>query len=218
VIYSNELLCVNNYIAFAEIATGLRAIFGPSELVVTVRDPKTALPSAYLHEVMRFPDVESTFAEWLDNAIANPRRIGRPAESLEQYRYTSMLRQFRTVFDDRMTILRYEELLENPSAFSHRLAQLIGSDANKIGALLALPPKNATSGELFYLYRRFVNRFRAAPPFLDPRSLSIARKLNVAIEKWTAKQPKKSVTLSDYDRARIAQFFPYPVDERDWRT
>jgi Sulfotransferase family len=218
VIYSNELLCENKYIAYADIAATLRDIFGPCELLVTVRDPMTALPSAYLHEVMRFPDVESSFSKWLDDAITNPRRVNRPPESLEQYRYAFMLRQFRTIFDGRITILQYEELLENPSAFSRALGRLIGSDVDEIKALLALPPKNATSSELFYLYRRFVNKFRTVFPFLDPRSVSVARKLNAAIERWTIRQRKKSVPISEYDRIRIAQFFPYPVHERDWRT
>src|SRR5262245_3446551 len=53
VVYSNELLCENKHIAFSDIATVLRDIFGSSELMVTVRDPQTALPSAYLHEMMR---------------------------------------------------------------------------------------------------------------------------------------------------------------------
>jgi hypothetical protein len=29
---------------------------------------------------------------------------------------------------------------------------------------------------------------------------------------------KKTVRLSERDSARIAQYFPYPVDERDWRN
>jgi Sulfotransferase family len=217
VIYSNELLCENKYIDFADIAAGLRDIFGRSELVATVRDPQTALPSAYLHETMRFPNVDSSFSKWLDDAIANTRRINRPAESLEQYRYTSMLRQFQTAFDGRITILQYEDLVGNPSTFSQALARLIGGDANRIEALLDLAPKNATRSELFYLYRRFVHRFRSVAPALDLRSVSAARKLNAAVERWTAKLPKKSISLSEYDRARIAQYFPYPVDERDWR-
>ena len=217
VIYSNELLCENKYISFAEIAAGLHNIFGPSELVVTVRDPQTALPSAYLHEIIRFPDIEPSFSKWLDGAIANRRRTNRPAKSLEQYHYASMLRQFQTVFDSRITILEYEDLVGNRSAFSQAVARLIGGDADRIEALLDLPPKNATRSELFYLYRRFVNKLRSVAPTLDLRSVSAARKLNATVERWTAKLPKKSISLSEYDRARIAQYFPYPVDERDWR-
>jgi hypothetical protein len=211
VIYSNELLCENKHISFAEIAAGISDIFGQSELIITVRDPQTALPSAYLHEMMRFPDTESSFTKWLDDAISNPRRINRPAESLEQYRYTLMHAQFQTAFNGRITILKYEDLVSNPSVFAVALAGLIGGEAETIERLLRLPPKNATQSGAWYRYRRLVRKFRSAAPFLDVSSFSVAGKLNAAMESWTAKLPRKSVVLSDYDRSRIAQFFPYEL-------
>jgi len=212
VIYSNELLCENKYVSFADIAAGISDIFGPSELVITVRGPQTALPSAYLHEMMRFPDTESSFTKWLDDAISNPRRINRPAESLEQYRYTLMHAEFQTAFNGRITILKYEDLVSNPSVFAGALAGLIGGEAGAIESLLRLPPKNVTQSRAWYRYRRLVSKFRSAVPFLDVRSFSVARKPNAAMESWTAKLPRKSVVLSDYDRSRIAQFFPHRCD------
>jgi hypothetical protein len=213
-IYSNDLLCENKYVSFADIAAGISDIFGPSELIITVRDPQTALPTAYLHEMVLFPDTESSFPKWLDDAISNPRRFNRPAESLEQYRYASMHAQFQTAFNGRITILKYEDLVSNPLIFAGALAGLIGGEAGAIESLLRLPPKNATQSGAWYRYRRLVSIFRSAAPSLDVRSFSVARKLNAAMESWTAKLPRKSVVLSDYDRSRIAQFFPYelPVD------
>jgi hypothetical protein len=216
VVYSNEILTENKFLSFAEIAAGLNDIFGPSELLVTVRDPQTALPSAYMHEILRFPRSYLCFSKWLDDAIANPRRINHPAESLEQYRYALMLKQFHAVFE-KVTILGYEDLVATPSAFSASLARLLGADPKRIEGLLALPPKNPTRSELFYRYRRLANKFRSLVPLLDLSSFSVARKLSTAIEVFTQKLPKKSVALSERDRARIAQFFPYPVDEKDWR-
>jgi hypothetical protein len=176
-VYSNELLAENKYLSFAEIATGLKAIFGTAKLLVTVRDPQTALRSAYFHELLRFPDSNLRFSEWLDDAIANPRRINHRAESLDQYRYASLLRQFRTMFDD-ITILRYEDLGANRSAFSAALARVFGADPETIEGLLALPAKNPTRSGLFYRYRELANKLGSLVPFLDLRSSSIARKLN----------------------------------------
>ena len=176
IVYSNELLAENKYLSFAEIAAGLRDIFGASELLVTVRDPQAALPSAYMDEILRFPDSYLCFPKWLDDAIANPRRINRRAESLEQYRYALMLKEFRAVFEE-ITVLQYEDLVATPPAFSARLARLIGVDPKTIESLLSLPPKNPTRSELFYRYRTFVNRLRSTVPFLDLSSFSIARKL-----------------------------------------
>lgn len=181
-----------------------------------MRDPQTALRSAYMYEILRFPRSYLCFSKWLDDAIANPRRINHPAESLDQYRYAFMLRQFHAVFE-KITILRYENLAANQSAFSESLARLLGADPEKIASLLALPPRNPTRSELFYRYRRLVNKFRSLVPFLDLSSFSAARKLNAAIERLAEKLPKKPVALSERDRARIAQFFPYPVDDKDWR-
>ncbi len=183
--------------------------------MVTVRDPQTALPSAYLHEMMRFPSSDTPFTEWLDDAIANPRRINRSAESLEQYRYASMLPQFQTAFDGKITILKYEDLVTSPSDFSRALGRLIGADTETIEHLLSLPPLNATRSTAWYGYRRLVNVL-SKTPFLDVRSSSISRKLNAAVERWTAKLPKETLLLSDYDRTRIAQYFPYElrVDRR----
>lgn len=97
-----------------------------------------------------------------------------------------MLRRFQTVFESRITILQYEDLVGNRSAFSQAVARLIGGDADRIEALLDLPPKNAIRSELFYLYRRFVNKYRSVAPTLDLRSVSAARKHNAAVERWTA--------------------------------
>jgi len=213
VVYSNELLAENKFLSFAAIAAGLKDIFGPSELLVTVRDPQTALRSAYMHEILRFPDSYLCFSKWLDDAIANPRRINRHAESLEQYRYALMLEQFKAVFE-RITILRYEDLVANQARFSAALARLLGADPKEIDGFLALPPKNPTRNELFYRYRRLVNKFCSLVPFLN-LSFSMARRLDAAIERFTEMLPKKSIALSERDRARIAQFFPYP-DEQDW--
>jgi hypothetical protein len=140
--------------------------------------------------MMRFPDNYLCFTKWLDDAIANPRRINRRAESLYQYRYTFMLRQFAEVFDDRIITLEYEELVDNPMGFSRKLARLLGADADEIESLFALPPKNPTRNELFYLYRRLGKKL-CSVPLLDLSNLSIAKKLNAAVERWTAKLPKK---------------------------
>jgi hypothetical protein len=212
---TSKRLAENKYLSFAEIATGLKAMFGTAKLLVTVRDPQTALRSAYFHEPLRFPDSNLRFSEWLDDAIANPRRINHRAESLDQYRYASLLRQFQTMFDD-ITILRHEDSVANRSAFSAALARLFGADRETIEGLLALLAKNPTRSGLFYRYRELANKLGSLVPFLDLRSSSIARKLNAVVERVTEKLPKKSISLSEHDRARIAQFFPYPVDEQDW--
>jgi hypothetical protein len=216
VIYSNELLAENKFLSFSEIAAGVKDIFGPSELLVTVRDPHTALRSAYLHERLRFPDNRLCFSEWLEDAIANPRRNNRAGESLEQYRYAFMLKQFNAVFE-KITVLRYEDLVASPAAFAAALAQLLGADPEGIEGLLALRPKNPTRNGLFYRYRGLVSKLCTLSPFLALRSFPMARKLDAAIETLTEMLPRKSIELSERDRARITEFFSYPVNEDDWR-
>lgn len=219
VIFSDERLSENKHIGFSDIALYLREIFGPAELVVTVRNPLTALPSAYLHEVMRFSDASASFSEWLDDVISNPRRIKRQAESLEQYRYTLMLDQFRTIFDGKISVLRYEDLLADVSAFSHSLALIIGNNAGAIEKLLRLSPHNSTASRRWYRYRRVVQKLGGVGPFQHLRSVALATRLNETLGRWAAKGPKENVSLSDYDRSRIAEHFPYnlPAWVREFR-
>jgi len=94
-------------------------------------------------------------------------------------------------------------LVSNLVGFAGALAGLIGGEAGAIESLLRLPPKNVTQSAAWYRYRRLVSKFRSAASFLDVGSFSVARKLNAAMESWTAKLPKKFVVLSDYDRSRI---------------
>lgn len=64
-------------------------------------------------------------------------------------------------------------------------------------------------------YRAFVGKLRSLIPFSDVGLFSAATKLNAEIERFAEKLPKKSIALSERDRARIAQFFPYTVGEDD---
>jgi hypothetical protein len=207
VIYSNELLTNNKHLSFSEIASRVRDIFGPSTLILTVRNPQTALLSQHLHELARLPGVPFSFTKWLDDAIENPRRINQEGESLEQYRYISMLNQLRTVFDGNIKILRYEDLVTSPSAFSLALARLIGVEHESIETLLKLPPLKTTRSKT---YSYLVKKIRAVTPSALI-SLFHLNKLNVAIERSIAKKLKPFNELSDYDQARISQFFPYQI-------
>lgn len=211
VIYSNEYLCENKYVPFSEIATGINDIFGQSELIITVRDPQTALPSAYLWELAQISDTCRPFTKWLDDAIINPRRSGRLAESLEQYHYASMLKQLQAAFDGGITIFKYEDLVARPSAFAQALGQLIGVDTDRIETLLRLPPQNGTRSGAWYWYRRFAHMVRAALPVFNVSAMPFARKLDAAIEAVLRTLPRRRIAVSDYDRARIMQFFPYEI-------
>lgn len=211
VIYSNEYLCENKYVPFSEIATGINDIFGQSELIVTVRDPQTVLPSAYLWELAQISDTCMPFTKWLDDAIINPRRIGRLAESLEQYQYASMFKQLQAAFDGGITIFKYEDLVAHPSDFAQALGQLIGVDADRIETLLRLPPQNGTRSGAWYCYRRFAHKVRAAFPLFNVSAMPFARKMDAAIEAGLRRLPRRQIAVSDYDRVRIMQFFPYEI-------
>lgn len=214
VIYSNESLAQNKHIPFAKIATGINDVFGESELFITVRDPQTAIPSQYLWEIAQISETRRPFSKWLDDAIANPRRIGRIGESLEHYRYASMLRELQSVFHGRITILKYEDMIANSADFARSLGQLLGIESEAITCLLRLPAQNATRSGTWYSYRRVAHKFRSAAAYFGVRPFPLARKLDAMIETGLRRLPKKQIDLSDFDRARIAHFFPYTLGEQ----
>lgn len=202
VVYSNEILVNNKHLSFQEIAGWLHDVFGDAELLVTMRDPQTAIPSEYLDEMLRLPHVG--FSEWLDRGLRNPRRIGERAESLEQFSYAAMIKEFYKVFEV-IWRLPYEDL-RNPLRFPYfatDLAYLLRSDRAEVAELLRLPAQNPTPNEWFYRYRRLANG-------LPSPCVSWGKKISTLVENLTGGLPKRTVTLSKSDRERIAQAFPYP--------
>lgn len=200
VVYSNELLCNNKHLSFHHIAERLLEIFGPAEILVTVRDPQTAIPSEYLDEMLRLPHIG--FSDWLDRGLRNPRRIGERAESLEQFNYAAMIEEFRKVFNV-IHVLCYEDLIKAPWDFALNLACVLRADPLKIDELLRLPAQNPAPTEWFYRYRRLANRFPSP-------CVKWGKKLNALVENLTGGLPKRTVRLSQSDRDRIAKAFPYP--------
>ena len=217
IIYSNELLSDNKCVSFEEIAKRLREGFGDADLIFTVRDPLTALPSMYLHE-MRDRLCDIPFTVWLDEVLADPRRTSRleyPLEdSLEQYQYASAIPQFRSAFDGRMEILKFEDLTANPIKFACQLADFLSIDVKLITSLLKSAPKNAAKSADWYRYQRSYMKIKKIfptgllnVPLMNPVKQISRRVLDGAIDRVTSKQPSKSVELSDHDRQRIEQFF-----------
>src|SRR5262249_4123706 len=123
----------------------------------TVRDPLTAVPSLYLHE-MRHRLCDVPFTVWLDEILANPRRTSRlehPLDnSFEQYRYASAIPQFRSPFVGRIEIFNFEDLTANLNKFATQLGSFIGFDVELITKLLESAPKNAAKSADWYRYQR----------------------------------------------------------------
>jgi hypothetical protein len=91
---------------------------------------------------------------------------------------------------------------------------LLGVEPEAIASLLRLPAQNVTRSGAWYCYRRLLHKFRSSAPF-GLSSSPFARKLDAIIEVALQNLPKKQLAVSDYDRARIAHFFPYRLDEQD---
>jgi len=223
IIYSNEHLSDNKCVSFEEIAKRLREGFGDADLIFTVRNPLTAVPSFYLHE-MRDRSRDVSFTAWLDEILADPRRANRleyPLEdSLEQYRYGSTIPQFCSAFNGRIGIFRFEDLTSNPIKFATQLGNFIGFDVELITKLLASAPKNTAKSADWYRYQRFYMSIKKILPsgLLDAPLMSRAkhigrRVLDSAIDRMTSKQPNRSVELSDYDRQRIERSFGKYIQE-----
>ena len=210
IVYSNEMLSNNQFVPFDTIASRLSAAFGPADLMVSIRSQLTVLPSLYLHE-MRRRTSDIAFDAWLEQALNNPTRKNHPEESIEQYRYGAMIREFRPAIGGRVGIVMYENLATDLPRYARRLAELTGVDSETIAALLSAPAKNRTKSTAWYRYRRLYAKLRPVFPFnlLDGTHAmrDIKRQIKTAIDAKAAAMPRPQVGLSERDRQRIDAYF-----------
>jgi hypothetical protein len=210
IVYSNELLSNNQFVPFDALARQLAAAFGPADLMLSIRSQLTVLPSLYLHE-MRRRTSDIAFDAWLDEALNNPTRKNHPEESIEQYRYRAMIREFRTAFGGRVGVVMYENLATDLPRYARQLAELTGADSETIATLLSAPAKNRTKSAAWYRYRRLYAKLRQVFPFrlIDgTRAMrDIKLRVKTAIDAKAVAMPGPQVNLSERDRQRINDYF-----------
>ena len=158
VVLSEEALSAAGSADRRLIAERLRRLFGPSDILITIRNQDTALPSLYHHYLRKGLIPQAPFETWLTSALA-PKDFADNAWSwiIPQYRYFELYRLYRTVFPDaRIKVLLYEEMVEDRAAFCRELSGFLGVDAEMTHELL-----NAAAKQNESLSYRAVQRERS---------------------------------------------------------
>ncbi len=93
VVLSEEAMCNNKAVPFAVIASRLEAMVGSADIMLTIRNQLSVIPSLFQHE-MRKAEKRMMFEDWFDMVFSDPK--GRTLrETIEQYRYCELLGAFQ---------------------------------------------------------------------------------------------------------------------------
>ena len=116
------------------IARRLRDAFGPSNVLITIRNQTTALPSLYLFLLQRGRIQNTGFDSWWIGGLESRRREGAPDEWMSrQFRYNDLYEVFGNVFSDgEVRIVLYEQLIEDPGTFWKDMSRFLGVDGDEL--------------------------------------------------------------------------------------
>ncbi len=121
------------------VAERLRELFGPCNILITARNQATCVPSLYAHYLRKGLVRDRPFETWLENVL-NPTNIDHVLQGwmVRQFRYFQLYRLYREVFaDGAVKVLLYEQLADEPAAFSRELQAFCGIDADETLRLVA---------------------------------------------------------------------------------
>ncbi len=170
VVLSEEALSMAGFADRRLIAERLRKLFGPSDILITIRNQETVLPSLYLHYLRKGLVARTPFDAWFANACAPNDFVDRSdAWMVAQYRYCELYSLYRTVFpENRIKVLAYEKMAADPTAFCAELSAFLEIGPIETGRLLsqaevsnrALPRNLVRRGNAYRSMERIYGRLR----------------------------------------------------------
>jgi hypothetical protein len=209
IVISDERFGNSKYVPHDLIARRMLAAFGAADILITIRNQFSALPSLYLHEMRTSPQ-HIEFSKWLDLALADPAAANRPGESIEQFRYNSLRGSFASVFGSEVRTFLYEDFVSDRASYAQRMGEFLGADAATIERLLGSAPQNTAKSRAWHRYRRWYSHIKSVLPFglteTLPGAAGFVQSLKVAAETIAAWEPPMSVVLSSGDKERIAEY------------
>lgn len=138
---SEELLGTWAFTDAHLMAVRLKDIFGPSTILVTLRNPAGWLESAYFWclEVGKF-NAELEFNDWVNYWLAQPP-LGNVLSSLHTQRLVEV---YASVFGIKnIKLVVYEDLKRDPIAFAQEIAHVVGVDSHEMERIFeeaVIPP------------------------------------------------------------------------------
>lgn len=143
VLLSEEALAAAGFADRRLIAERLRSLFGPCNILITIRNQETALPSLYRHYLRKGLINQRPFDSWLECACS-PTDFAEATWGwmLSQYRYYDLHVLYRDIFpNNEIKVLLYEQMTNEPEVFCRELSTFLGIDLDQTLHLLAAAEK-----------------------------------------------------------------------------
>ena len=190
------------------IAERLRELFGPCDIIITVRNQLTCLPSLFLHYLKKGIIDNVSFDQWLKLNIQLSEKSSVAAGNwiIRQGKYFNLFELYRDVFrKENVKVLIYEKLITDLKGFCEDLADSINIDAGESFRLLseskhlnAVPTYNAI---------RFKKKYRSIEATFARITKRIAPTFDMQTDApllWRSKESvlRRAVALTDKANAR----------------
>ncbi len=120
------------------VATRLKELFGQAKILITIRSQFTCVPSLYGHYSRKGITSDPSFDGWLKKVV-QPTTFADDTQQwmLRQYRHHDLLRLYQDVFSpSAVKVVMYEQMLEDPAAFSRELSEFLGAEEEESKRLL----------------------------------------------------------------------------------
>ena len=206
-VYSNEDVMTSRLASVC--AQRLKKLLPAATVVMVMRNQLTAWPSWYANHGAFLTWVPRRYwrrpvelEEWLDFCFAFPKRT--PVEALNYFRF---FRMFADLFGaDRVKVLYYEELLENPSRYYARWDELLGLPAGEAFKTLHGKAERQRNSGRRIAYDHWKTMAATVVPGLAPAEDTLMRTLP-ALARWIDSGAPARIELSDTWKTRIRDYY-----------
>ncbi len=120
------------------IAARLHELFGDADIVITIRNQLTCLPSLFLHHMRKGTFPVQSFNDWVRDGLASQRSAGAADNwMVRQHDYYALYELYRRVFpNSRIFVLLYEQMRGENAPFASQIAEILEVDKNDVARLL----------------------------------------------------------------------------------
>ena len=206
-VYSNEDIMTSRLASVC--AQRLKKLMPDATVVMVMRNQLTAWPSWYANHGAFLTWVPRRYwrrpvklEEWLEFCFAFPKRT--PVEALNYFRF---FRMFADLFGaDRVKVLFYEELLEDPERYYARWDELLGLPAGEAFKALHGKAERRRNSARRLAYDHWRAKAAAAVPSLAAAEGALMKALP-ALARWIAAGAPARIELPDAWKTRIRDYY-----------
>lgn len=159
IVLSDEGLTNARYNDRRIIAQRLCDLFGSCQIIATIRNQLTCIPSLYFFLVRKNLTEDVGFENWLDEQVSQQAATD-DAWTIRQFKYAEIFQLYREIFPEaEITFIPYEMLVEDKFAFASAIARCLGVDTQiTLDTLLTSQPRNVVgSSEAAHTIRSVEN-------------------------------------------------------------